>query len=1305
MDYTLDKLGTDNFETLVQSLCLEIFGNGLKIYGNGPDGQREATFDGKSEFPAPLNGWSGYFVIQAKYKEQSTKTDDFAWLKKQFESEMAGFAEKKAKGKRIPDNYLFFTNVILTPVAETGVKDKMDALASKYKKLIPNIAIIGKDEICRYLDKYRNIALAYTSFITSGDVLASLYSAVTRRETEKFDALLRYVAHCFNEDYCSRMDQAGKITDDRVPIDKIYADLRMSEVRGDRHAVSFIKTAVDAGKKRWGFNKFAYGEYKTLREIAENRETNKFVIRGGAGQGKSTVCQFLAQIYRACFLMRHAENCGEKVEKFVKRVKSDGIELPCIPRIPIKIELRLYSAYIAEKKRAGQNYDLVTFIASEIARKSASVFDNDTLRYYLKAFPFTFFFDGLDEVSENSNRKDVMDQIDSFIGIELMLSNADCTVFATTRPEGYVGEFGSNFRHFDLLPLNEEECLVYTDKLLSALEANDDKRAEYMKILADAQKHEQIAFMMQTPLQATIRAILVRSGGEPPRDKYSLFKEYFGIILKREKQKSVQTILNDNQQLIENIYTLLGYELQKLSYVSGKSDALITYDELNRLIGGKLVSDGIKEGSEEFLRMSDEVFKTVVHRINFAAEIREGRIGFPIRSMQEYLAAVYIKNTYSDGELTPLLVSLARNAYWKNTFMFIVEGIDKEKQYFTDIILDTVLGELNGNSLPIGKSDALSSVYFGSRLAYEILVNNIFKNKPRCENKLCKHFAKFCLLTPNGDYSKISDASDYVKNELCNFILTERDAQTLQGRIAFAAVLCKQIGYYEKLKPFVKANAASVLEYYEKLNGSYENCPEELAKDGLDSSEYVFGDFEDIVSFLKVLPHCNKNAQKVVFEAVIRNCLSKPKIQAADLKKFDGYFLCDFKSLRQFYADRDDYANMYSDDSFVFDYYDLPSGLIDSERIAAVAKELGSTAVACTLKAVNSYDMNDYRAFYEYAKINGREIERLRLRLIADENPVCDFILNSLDYGKFDKIERALNSELENRLKSTKGRYFCEELAGLCKDVPLYKVFLLIGSREYEVYDGILRDYTESDIISNEGLLKFTLHCYGAIIERYNEVRAVYKKQCIDWLLQALGFVKAHKAPNSWCDDIFMFALDKLPESEYAAVSECIDRKPKRSVSLNSPKEKNYDKKYLSRCGKLMRFIELTENKSACEYLLQTVFVAPRLEDLRAVKWEKLRFADDDRFTALELLLDKEKDNTVQIESLLQGEEVISFLREVFHRLSAQELSSLKCDCLGLYVKLLEYYRNEKDKTAVNECERKINEILVQTRIAGGMLK
>ncbi len=867
MNYTLDRLGSDNFETLIQSLCLKIFGNGVKIYGSGPDGQREASFSGKSDFPSVADGWRGYFIVQAKYKTTG-RADDFSWLKKQFESEMAGFAKKRKHGKKIPDNYLFFTNVTLTPVAESGIKDKMDALAATYKSLIPNIAILGKDEICRYLDVYREVALGYTAFIMPSDILAHLYDRVTSAEKEKFDALLRYAARCFKNDYCSRMDQAGKLTEEQVPIDKIYVDLRMSEVRGDRRAVSFIKTAVAAGEKRWNFRKrYISGEYANVSDISDNAMPNKFLIRGGAGSGKSTVCQFLAQIYRARFLAEYQDGCDEKVARFSERVKADGIALPDCARIPVRIELRLYSAYISKRKTAGENYDLVTFIASEIARNSASIFDNDTLRRYLGAFSFAFFFDGLDEVSENSNRNEVMEQIENFIDIELRQRNTDCTFFATTRPEGYTSEFGAEFKRYDLLPLAENECSAYLSKLLSALEPDDDKCDEYLKILTEASKHEQIAFMMQTPLQATIMAVLVRSGGEPPRDKYSLFKEYFGIILKREKQKSVQTILNDNQQLIENIYYQLGYELQKLSYASDKSDALITHAELKELIENRLVFDGIERGGEKFSRISDEAFKTVVLRVNFAAEIQEGLIGFPIRSMQEFLAAVYIKNNYRDDELKPLLLGLARNAYWKNTFMFIVECIDKEKQYFTDMILDTVLSELNGNYLPLCQTDALSGVWCGSQLAYEILVNNIFKHKPRCENKLCRHFEQICSLSYGVDYKKISDASDYVKGELCKYILTETDEKTLYGRIWFAAVLSVKEEYYEQLKPFIKAHSAIVLRRYFQIYGMYVGCFPAVITDGLNASETVLGRSVELAYLIDYLPQCNPNAKKAVFEA------------------------------------------------------------------------------------------------------------------------------------------------------------------------------------------------------------------------------------------------------------------------------------------------------------------------------------------------------------------------------------------------------------------------------------------------------
>lgn len=107
MSYTLNNLGARNFEHLVQALSKKIIGEGVSIFGNGPDGQREATFKGKAPYPSNSDSWDGYWIIQAKFKEPNTKKADYLWLKECFESEMSTFKEKKAVGKPLPDNYLF----------------------------------------------------------------------------------------------------------------------------------------------------------------------------------------------------------------------------------------------------------------------------------------------------------------------------------------------------------------------------------------------------------------------------------------------------------------------------------------------------------------------------------------------------------------------------------------------------------------------------------------------------------------------------------------------------------------------------------------------------------------------------------------------------------------------------------------------------------------------------------------------------------------------------------------------------------------------------------------------------------------------------------------------------------------------------------------------------------------------------------------------------------------------------------------------------------------------------------------------
>ena len=117
MDYNFNFLTPGTFEHLIQSLSRKILGNGLTTFGDGPDGVREATFDGKAPFPSEKKCWKGKWVIQAKFKAREDNKKDFNWVKKEFEKEMEKFETRKVKVE-IPDNYLFFTNVVLTPTVK-----------------------------------------------------------------------------------------------------------------------------------------------------------------------------------------------------------------------------------------------------------------------------------------------------------------------------------------------------------------------------------------------------------------------------------------------------------------------------------------------------------------------------------------------------------------------------------------------------------------------------------------------------------------------------------------------------------------------------------------------------------------------------------------------------------------------------------------------------------------------------------------------------------------------------------------------------------------------------------------------------------------------------------------------------------------------------------------------------------------------------------------------------------------------------------------------------------------------------------
>ena len=66
-DYNLSGLNDRDFEHLVQGLAKKVIAPGVRIFGDGKDGGREATFEGRMSYPSEADPWDGYLVIQAKF--------------------------------------------------------------------------------------------------------------------------------------------------------------------------------------------------------------------------------------------------------------------------------------------------------------------------------------------------------------------------------------------------------------------------------------------------------------------------------------------------------------------------------------------------------------------------------------------------------------------------------------------------------------------------------------------------------------------------------------------------------------------------------------------------------------------------------------------------------------------------------------------------------------------------------------------------------------------------------------------------------------------------------------------------------------------------------------------------------------------------------------------------------------------------------------------------------------------------------------------------------------------------------------
>jgi hypothetical protein len=300
-NYDLNRLGDRDFETLVQALLKNIIGSGTTTFGDGPDGGREATFTGKAPYPSVSEQWDGTWIFQAKFHDVGRIGPDKARqaVLKDLKSELDKIVNKY---HRPCDNYILATNVPLSSVAQRGTHDQIAlTIVPEYLDRIPHVHVWGYDDLARFLEVYSEVRKTYFHFLTPGDLIAELMSQSAAKKSELSIILQLYLRVSFDNEQYAQLDQAGEVDSKQLQLRSIFIDLNVG-ARSPKDFNLFHRTHTESGADLHRLAELNEGERFPACKALLMVNLSKSVLIGGPGQGKSTLCQFIAQIHRAYLL-------------------------------------------------------------------------------------------------------------------------------------------------------------------------------------------------------------------------------------------------------------------------------------------------------------------------------------------------------------------------------------------------------------------------------------------------------------------------------------------------------------------------------------------------------------------------------------------------------------------------------------------------------------------------------------------------------------------------------------------------------------------------------------------------------------------------------------------------------------------------------------------------------------------------------------------------------------------------------------------------------------------------------------------
>lgn len=698
MDYPFENLDPESFQKFCQALLTKEFPNVQCFPVAQSDGGRDAVSYLSDDEER------GFIMYQIKFVRQPlAEPDPHKWLTGILKEEAPKLKTQVPKGAK---RYVLITNTKGTAHPETGSIDKVNQLLKN------NLSVPAqcwwRDDLISRLDNAWDLKWVYPQLMTGPDLIRSLIESQLSEEQERRSTAIRaYITHQFDIDQTVKFKQVE--LDNRlfdlfidVPISPPNAAFTRDKQHFYRGIHHFI--AQDIKKQRSVSSQATEDSLSIGTEFYSARDEGAsvgtaamllhplfqknipyVVLEGAPGQGKSTITQYICQVY--CMRVLGEEQIKQTVpeqyqesESFDKLPKEHKVSSV---RLPFRVDLRDLATWLAKRNpfSAEQNDEvppkwkksLEAFLAAQVENDSGGCeFDVADLHAVAKLSSILLVFDGLDEVADIEKRREVVQEIVSGIN-RLRSIAASLQVIVTSRPAAFANSPGfpeDKFPHYHLGSVTRPLIEEYARKWMRARKLDPQQVREVKKVLQEKLDQPHLRDLARNPMQLTILLSIVRTKtASLPDKRTALYDSYIEKFFDREAEKN--PVVRVHRELLIDIHRYLAWILHVESE-GENSSGRITYERLRELLANYLISEGHKNS------LVDDLLLGMVERIVALVSRVEGTYEFEVQPLREYFAARYLYETAPQsppgnekpGTKPDRFDAISRNFYWLNVTRF-----------------------------------------------------------------------------------------------------------------------------------------------------------------------------------------------------------------------------------------------------------------------------------------------------------------------------------------------------------------------------------------------------------------------------------------------------------------------------------------------------------------------------------------------------------------------------------------------------------------------------------------------------------